>query len=183
MTARHDAVLRSLKPMVLGAQDSALLAADATYLDAAQDALAAVLDDAFILTTSSLSRWEALYGLSGAGNDSVRRARILAAMASVGGLSKRFFLDLATSMGYTITIENGVAAFRAGIGVADDPVYSLNTSDIQSPPEWDQSQGDYPPDLWVWTVTIVSLGVNQNSDLLKARFESLKPAYSTIKWI
>lgn len=183
MISRHDTVLRSLKPINLGAQDGAMLAVDAAYLDSAQDALSAVLDDAFILTSTSLSRWEALYGLSSAGTDSVRRARILAAMASLGGLSKQFFLDLAISLGYTITIARGVAAFRAGISEADDLVYSLNTSGIQSPPDWDQSQGDYPPDLWVWTVTVVSLGANQNSDLLKARFESLKPAYSTIKWI
>jgi len=183
MTARHDSVLRSLKPVILGAQDSALLGVDATYLDAAQSAASDALDDSFVSSATSLSRWEALYGLSSAGADSVRRSRIMAAMAARGGLSKQFFLDLASSLGYSITIARGATAFRAGINVADDPVYSLNVSGIPTPPDWDQVQGDYPADLWMWTVTIVSLGANPDNALLKERFESLKPAYSTIEWI
>jgi len=188
MTARHEAVLRALLPVPMGGADPAILSAEAGLLDAAQDHLAEVFGDVFVSSTTQLARFETVYGLSGEGDISTRRARILAAMAATGGLSRQHFIDVASSLGYTITIARGVTPFRAGINAAGDQVKDVNslspTPPIQDPPGWDPSiSGPYCPDLWVWTVTVTSLGSNSDSGALKTKFLSLRPADTSIRWI
>jgi hypothetical protein len=105
-------------------------------------------------------------------------------MAAIGGLSEQHFIDLATALGYTITISRGSAPFRAGISEAGDQVVDVNSLSIPDPPGWDPSiSGPYCPDLWVWTVTMISLGSNSDSSALKTAFLSLRPADTSICWI
>lgn len=190
---RHEPVLRALAPVSLCQTPDlglscacpwcALTRADATFLDAAQDELEAVRRDSFVTTAAELDAFEAVYSLlPGSLTLAERRARLLAAKAELGGLSKPYFLDLAARLGYEIEIGRGVDAFRAGLSHVDQAVKSVNR--MTSPESADDLRHDpaYPADFWVWSVYVLGLGANANTDLLVDRFEALKPAYSTIAW-
>jgi uncharacterized protein YmfQ (DUF2313 family) len=94
------------------------------------DAMCATLiDEVFPDTTSQLlTNHERVLGLpddcSEIGESTtIRRLNVLAKLAARGGQSPQYFIDVAAALGYTITITE-FNAFRAGISVAGDPVYS-----------------------------------------------------------
>lgn len=226
--ASHEDALRSLQAVDLCAQVigdlivpagtpcpcsyCSLRRIDASYLDAVQSDLADILDASSPVSTDALDLWEETLGLPTDPGLTIeqRRQRIIDARRTTGGLSKAYFLQLATNMGYTITIDRGVMPLRAGISAVGDALVSVNrltTADpsdlfdlrngvpypVQPTPTAQGSLGaesaashvtnpTYPSDFWTWVVTINSLGTNSDSTRLKARFESLKPAYSTIVW-
>lgn len=179
----HLDVLRALNPLPIGGDDPIVDEVEAEFLDEAAAYLEEIEAEIWPSTASSLSRWEAIYGLSGSGTDSDRRLAILAAMNASGGISKAFFEALANSMGFVIRIDRGVYPFRSGVSAAGDSVREVNFSGVPDPPGWDPLlQGPYPADLFIWTVSIDSLGQNQNSDSLKSAFLRLRPAFTSILW-
>ncbi|HOX53315.1 MAG TPA: hypothetical protein PKY05_17680, partial [Fibrobacteria bacterium] len=185
---------------------------DASYFDALQGELESVHQESSPSKTSAFDLWDSLLGLpSGTGlSDDARRSRILEARSKAGGLSKAYFLQLASDLGFTITIDRGVMPLRAGIAKAGDALVGVsrrtwpdpaNSLDLRngvaypvSP--WPTGAGSlgsestathlqrptFPADFWVWTVTVTSLGSHADASLLRDRFEALKPAYSTIVW-
>ena len=175
---------KALKPLSLGANDDARTAVVAKYLDMAQDALAVALGNVFPESASSLDRWEASYGLDGVGTEGERRASVVAAVGAVGGISLPFFVQLAESLGYQVSFRRGIEMFRVGISLLGiDPLYSANLSSLPVPDGWDVSEmGEYSPDMWTCTVTVLSLGANTNASSLKASFESRKPPFCFFKW-
>lgn len=183
MTSHLDSH-KALKPLQLGPADDARTAVVAKYLDLARDTLGSVLDDAFPESASSLSRWEALYGLDGLGVEVERRNSVIAAKTDVGGISFPFFAQLADSLGYDVTFQRGVQLFRIGISLLGiDPLYSANINSLPLPEGWDASEmGEYCPDLWTCTVTVNSLGSNSNATRLKSEFETRKPPFCFFKW-
>lgn len=104
-----DDLLRRLLPLPYERTGDALgseLSAYGAALDATDAAAAALLVDSDPRTTSSLlSDWERVYGLTGAGlTDTQRRSALTARMLAGGGQSRTFFIQLAAAMGYTADI-------------------------------------------------------------------------------
>ncbi|WPU22555.1 YmfQ family protein [Cedecea neteri] len=95
-----------------------------------------------------LADWERVLGITSVATASYqqRQQRVLAKLAETGGLSIPYFTRLASSLGYTITIDEP-QPFRAGINRAGDELF---VEDI----------------IWVWVVNV------QNSNTLVYRFRS-----------
>lgn len=78
-------------------------------------------------TNELLSDWERVAGLpdkcAGVLEETLqgRRNALLTKLASTGGQSAAYFIGLAASLGYTVTIEQ-FKPFRAGMSVAGDPL-------------------------------------------------------------
>jgi uncharacterized protein YmfQ (DUF2313 family) len=104
-----------------------------------------------------------------------RRNALLARLAGTGGQSRQFFIDLAASLGFTITITE-FRPFRAGISRAGDALYSE---------EW----------LYVWRInapetTVIEFraGVSAvgeplrkwGNELLECVFNRIKPAHTVL---
>ncbi len=68
--------------------------------------------------------WERVCGLVPGANDTLqmRRDAVIRKLRERGGISKKYFIDLAATMGYTIRIEE-LKPFMAGIGRAGDTLY------------------------------------------------------------
>lgn len=97
-----------------------------------------------------LPDWERVLALAPSATDTYqqRQNRVLAKLAEIGGLSIPYFINLAASVGYTITIDE-LEPFRAGRSRAGDPLY-------------------VPDIIFVWRVNI------QNSKTLSYRFRAGK---------
>jgi Bacteriophage Mu-like, Gp48 len=183
MSATHLAALRLLKGQVYGDADEAYLAMEADWFDAWRAVVQQIEQDIFPDTTSDLASWERVLDLDGSGTDDERRAAILAKLRAVGGMSKAFFLALATEMGYEIEIATCPYPFRAGVSAAGDAVIDVNPDGLDDPPDWDEtSMGPYCPALFTWTVTVLDFGSNDDSTALQEAFEALKPGFTTIVW-
>lgn len=83
-----------------------------------------------------LADWERVLGLSAsdAMTYQARRAQVLARLNATGGLSRAYFINLAKSLGYVITIDE-LEPFRAGVSRAGDRLW-------------------IPDITWVWRVNI-----------------------------
>lgn len=180
---------------------------DAGYLDDLNADARAVLASRFSFEQAApLDLWEDFLDLPAdpSLDEAARWARVRDARTTRNGLSKGFFLALATRLGYSISIDRGVYPFRVGISRIGDSVVAVNrltTPDLDDPDDirnkpsvvanpLDRTQGvfaitstqPYPSDFWTWVVRILSLGSNLNSAALRLRFEALMPHYSTIVW-
>jgi uncharacterized protein YmfQ (DUF2313 family) len=133
----------------------------------------------FNAPASLLADYERLYQLSVSGSMTLqqRRQQVLAAMNATGGLSRAYFINLAKSLGYDITISEP-GAFRAGIGRAGERIW---TPDI----------------IWVWIVNISGQQVpvyrfragsslagerltSFGENLIEKIFQDLKPAHTQV---
>lgn len=114
----HSELLKLLLPPVsydsTGALLNAELSADGNALDLAQSIADQILAEADPRTTAAMfADWERVYGLpeicvtnSGIVQSSQeRRAALVAKVIMQGGQHKQFYIDLAASLGYTITIN------------------------------------------------------------------------------
>lgn len=219
----HEDALRALNPLdlceqIIGTlivptgtpcpcQFCSIRRVDAAYFDDAGQRLANVHVSTFSLEEEGdIDAWEAFLALPLDPSLTLeqRWARVRDLRVSRNGLSKQFFLDLATRMGYSISIARGVYPARAGISKAGDPVRRTNRLTTQDPDDpddirnqasmvanpYDRSQGTvqitatkpFPSDFWTAVITINSLGSNSNSTPLRVRFEALKPHYSVFIW-
>lgn len=116
MSQKHADLLKLLLPPVAydntGTALSAEIEATGTQLDAAQAITEALLIEIDPRTTDLLlDDWERVYGLpdgcSGIGENIVqRRANLLSKVSETGGLSKRYFLQMAELLGYRDTTIN-----------------------------------------------------------------------------
>lgn len=141
-----------LPPVAYDTQQPALsaeLSAEGNAFDAtdesANNALNAV---APFFADNLLSDWERVLGLTAQSGASYqqRQQRVLAKLAETGGLSIPYFTRLASSLGYTVTIDEP-QPFRAGTNRAGDRLY---VEDI----------------IWVWVVNV------KNSGTLVYRFRA-----------
>ncbi|TXE27157.1 DUF2313 domain-containing protein [Serratia marcescens] len=83
-----------------------------------------------------LADWERVLALTAPDSMTyqARRQQVLAKLNATGGLSRAYFINLAKSMGYDITIDEP-EPFRAGVGRAGDHIW-------------------IPEIIWVWIVNI-----------------------------
>lgn len=157
---------------------SAELEAEANLMDATRASAALVLASITPFnSTVTLSDWERVYEIvprDGA-TQQERRQNVLAKMAATGGVSRPYFINLAASMGYTITITEP-RAFQVGVNRCGDRLY---TPDIQ----------------WVWQVNVLSAATPAyhfrtgssvvgepllafGESVLESMFNDLKPAFT-----
>jgi hypothetical protein len=220
----HEQALRDLQPLDLCDQVAGSLVVpagtpcpcqfcsirrvDAGYFDDAAERIALIHVSTFsVEEVGDLAAWEAFLDLpfDPALTEQQRWDRVRDRRVSRNGLNKQFFLDLATRMGYSISIVRGVYPFRAGFSKAGDSIKAVNrltTPDPADPNDirnqatvvanpYDRSQGSvaitatnpFPSDFWTWIVQIDNLGSNPDSTLLRERFEALKPYNTVIIWM
>ncbi len=125
----------------------------------------ALIDEADPRTTSDLlDEWEAWVGLpdpcvppSVTLSDDERRANIVARLQAVGGQSRQFFIDLAASLGFTITITE-FTTFQVGVSGAGDPVGGT---------AW----------VYAWQVNTAT---DPDSPILECLFHRLAPAQTVV---
>ncbi|WP_336331651.1 YmfQ family protein [Pseudomonas putida] len=160
---------------------SALLAAEANALDVAQDGVDRLYDQIWPETGAALDEWERVLGLPDpcvAGESLAVRQRVAAVMAKLrglGGQSRAFFIQLAASLGYAITITEFRPA-RAGIAVAGDAV---NGADWTS--AWVINAD--PVNVFVARAGSAAAGealAVWGNKLLECRMSAMQPAHTTL---
>ncbi|WP_437614807.1 YmfQ family protein [Erwinia sp. V71] len=139
----------------------------------AEDVLGAVTP---FSASALLTDWERVLELAPGADDSYqqRLEAVLIKLAETGGLSRAYFIRIAATAGYTITIDE-FEPFRAGVSRAGDVVYVEGI-------------------IWVWAVNVQSsvsvyyfrAGASLPGErlatfgdkVLESIFESLKPAHT-----
>ncbi|MEM5445400.1 YmfQ family protein [Serratia marcescens] len=128
---------------------------------------------------SLLSDWERVLAISVDSSMTIqqRRQQVLAKINATGGLSRKYFINLAKSLGYNITIDEP-EPFRAGINRAGDRLW-------------------VPEIIWVWIVNIDDAQVpvyrfragssvagerlmTFGQNLIENIFQDLKPAHTQV---
>lgn len=146
-------------------------------VDARGEAL--IIDGNPMTTSELLSDWERVAGLpdkcAGTLEETTqgRRNALVTKLAGTGGQSVAYFIGVAASLGYTVTIEE-FRPFRAGWSYAGDPL----------------SNGDW---IFTWLVrapaeTVITFKAGQSvagealatwgNDTLECKINSLKPAHT-----
>jgi uncharacterized protein YmfQ (DUF2313 family) len=123
---RHREALALLFPVELGGDHGADLDIDGASLDAAQASAEVLLAEMFPDQTSDLlTDWERVVGNVPGPNDPLqdRRDRVVMKLRQLGGLSVGYFLGLAQTLGYTVSIVEPVP-LMAGWGAAGDTLYA-----------------------------------------------------------
>lgn len=118
------------------------------------------------LGTELYDDWERLYGIKGNSDEdtTTRQNAILAAIRSRGALDTGYFEDLATTLGYTITITEGSALiFR--VGDSTPPATQLPSALFDTTA------------MWTWYVEVSGVS---SADDLEETFERLKPAWTQV---
>lgn len=128
---------------------------------------------------SLLSDWERVLALNVDNSMTLqqRRQQVLAKINATGGLSRKYFINLAKSLGYNITIDEP-EPFRAGVGRAGDRIW-------------------IPEIIWVWIVNIDDAQVpvyrfragsslagerlmTFGQNMIENIFQDLKPAHTQV---
>lgn len=121
-------VLQALFPLALGGVFPDDLGVDGRSLDAGQASAEDLLTEMFADTTQTLvASWERICGIIPPTGATIqyRQAAILAKLrATPGDIKRPYFVALAASMGYTITIDQ-LVPFMSGWGRAGDAIYVL----------------------------------------------------------
>lgn len=125
----HADLLKRLLPPssydIAGAGISAELTAEGVQLDQVAAMVGALLDEADPGATNQLlTDWERVAGLPGDCGTlgetlQQRRRAVVAQLTSLGGQSKQYFIELASTLGYQVTISE-YRPFLAGISQAGD---------------------------------------------------------------
>jgi len=160
---------------------SALLTAEANVLILGQNSGERVYDQVWPETGAALDEWERVLGLPDhcvVGENLAVRQRIAAVMAKlngVGGQSKGFFIQLAESLGYAVTITEFKPA-RAGIAVAGDAIYG---------PGWTSAWMINAEPVNVFVARAGSAAAGEplavwGNKLLECRMSAMKPAHTTL---
>ncbi|MFX2607076.1 YmfQ family protein [Enterobacter mori] len=157
---------------------SAELQAEANLMDDVKASAARVLASVTpFFSSETLADWERVYAVPRRAGATLqeRRQNVLAKMAATGGLSIPYFINLAASMGYTITITEP-DAFRVGVNRCGD---RLMIKEV----------------MWVWVVNVwgsqtpvyrFRVGASAAGEpltafgesLLETTFQELKPAFT-----
>jgi len=143
---KHADALKLLFPIQLGGVFSADIELEGKQFDDAQSSAEQLLKEMLPqLANMTISDWERVCGLTPEAGDllQVRQNRVLSKLRMHGGLSIPYFIQIAASMGYTITIDEllpntdgcgdegifrwrvttagiGPVYFRAGVSCAGD---------------------------------------------------------------
>lgn len=144
-----------------GPQIAAEHEAEGNALQQAEDAAQHVAQGIVPLQINELiPDWERVLGLTPAPDASQQeRLTLIKAKINVtGGLSRAYFINLAESLGYTITIDEP-RPFRIGINGMGDRLYSRDT-------------------IWIWCVNVLHDDGQVNHAQLEAMFQDLKPAHT-----
>lgn len=131
------------------------------------------------LAVGLLADWERMLGISPDSGMTLqqRRQQVLARINATGGLSRKYFITLAKSLGYRITIDEP-EPFRAGIGRACERIW-------------------VPEIIWLWIVNIDDAQVpvyrfragssvagekllTFGQNLIESLFKDLKPAHTQV---
>ncbi|MBS3893093.1 YmfQ family protein [Serratia marcescens] len=109
--------------------------------------------------------WERVLDLVPAPDASLqeRLTLIKAKINTTGGLSRPYFINLAKSLGYTITIDEP-QPFRIGINRMGDRLYSRDT-------------------IWIWRVNVLHSDNLVGTAQLESMFQDLKPAHTFCHFI
>ncbi|MTH47465.1 YmfQ family protein [Intestinirhabdus alba] len=175
-------LFRALLPPVSydpnGKHLSAELKAEARLMDAVGASAGRVLASITpFYASTTLSDWERIYAVSprDGATQQERRENVLVRMAATGGLSIPYFIGLAASLGYTITISEP-RAFRAGVNRAGDRLFVEGMR-------------------WVWQVNVMGASTPKyrfragasaagepllafGESILESTFKDLKPAFT-----
>jgi uncharacterized protein YmfQ (DUF2313 family) len=152
----HFKAIKQLNPLPSGAEEYAVACA----LDRVMDCEDSVYRESFPdMVTDALSRWEAMYGLSGAGTIEERQQVLLAAINRDHGIAKRHYLATASALGFNVIINSPPRMFRAGVSRAGFAVYE------------DAEQ-------YTWEV----IASPEEIEVLKPVFEREKPPFTAIRW-
>lgn len=165
----------------VGPMLSALLAAEASALTSAQSSVDSLYDQIWPETGAALDEWERVLGLPDpclVGEGLAVRQRIAAIMAKLrglGGQSKAFFIQLAASLGYAITITEFRPA-RAGIAVAGDAVNGT---------DWTSAWVINAEEVNVFIARAGSAAAGEalavwGNKLLECRIRDMRPAHTTL---
>ncbi|MBA6065929.1 YmfQ family protein [Pseudomonas mosselii] len=160
---------------------SASLDAEASALDAAQISGDRLYDQIWPDIGASLDDWERVLGLPdpcvASENLAVRQriAAVLAKLNGAGGQSRAFFIQLAESLGYTVSITEYKPA-RAGVAVAGDAIHGdswTSTWMINSEP------------VTVFVAKAGSAAAGEalavwGNKLLECRMRDMQPAHATL---
>lgn len=160
---------------------SALLGAEAKALSASQASADRIYDRFWPENGAALDDWERVLGLPDPcviGENLAVRQRIAAVMAKLNGLggqSKAFFIQLAASLGYAVTITEFKPA-RAGIAVAGDPVNG---------PGWTSAWMINAEPVTVFVANAGTAAAGEalavwGNKLLECRMRAMQPAHTTL---
>jgi uncharacterized protein YmfQ (DUF2313 family) len=153
-----------------GTTQDDVLSALVESFEASNVAAANLLTDAFPgSTVNLLPEWEATLGLPDpcAGEAPTlqeRQSQVLARFANSGGQSKAFFIALAATLGFPVTIAQytGADAYLWQVNaLASNPVYFRAGVSTPGAP----------------------LQLVANSDVLECVFNALKPAHTTVRFV
>lgn len=121
----HEETLTLLLPVELTGDHPADIALEGLELDAAQAEADRLLVEMFPDgAVDLLPDWERVYGLTPSATDPIqyRQARVIMKMRELGGLSRAYFIALAASLGWTITIDE-LTPFECGVDRCGDRLY------------------------------------------------------------
>ncbi len=133
----HKDTLKLLFPIELQGKFEKDIETEGKHLDAAQSNAEDLLKEFFPDGAYELlPDWERVCGLTPGADDplQLRRDRVIKKLRELGGLSRAYFINLAASLGYTISIEE-LRPFMAGIGRAGDTLYIYES-------------------IWIWRVKV-----------------------------
>jgi uncharacterized protein YmfQ (DUF2313 family) len=180
----HKDVLKQLFPIDLDGVFQDDINLEGQNLDNARSSAEDLLDVMFLSggLETFLSDWERVFNIVPASGDTpeLRKERIIAALRKVGGLSKPYFIQLADSLGYTVTITDNIEEFRpfmTGWGRSGDRLYKYEV-------------------IWIWKVHVINrtlhyfeAGISEAGNLLltwqsdeelESLFTELKPAHTYV---
>lgn len=131
-------------------------------------------------TTEMLADWERVVGLPDpcvtlAQTVAERRLALEGRLTAVGGQSRRFFLDLASRLGYTITIDefpSAAAATAAGITFSGDEwahIWRVNVPTSVSITPFRAGAGAAGEPLRAWS-----------NEVIECQFQRYKPAHTRV---
>jgi uncharacterized protein YmfQ (DUF2313 family) len=182
MNGYADFLKAHLPPVALDTSASGLgrlISSLAPALDAANAEAAELLNEAAALAANELlPAWEVSYGIEADVYIPLpsRITLLLARIRARGGLSRQYFIDLAATLGYTITIGEFVP-FMAGWGLCGATLYVGGVVNV-----WNVSTSQNPG----WRT--FEVGVSRAGDclaanistLLETLFNELKPAHTFV---
>jgi uncharacterized protein YmfQ (DUF2313 family) len=133
----HKDTLKLLFPVEIQGSFEKDIEIEGKHLDNAQSRAEQLLKEMFPDQSHELlPDWERVCGLTPSADDplQLRRDRVIKKLRELGGLSRAYFINLAASWGYTISIEE-LRPFMAGWNRAGDTLYVYES-------------------IWIWRVKV-----------------------------
>ncbi|HCM7831283.1 TPA: YmfQ family protein [Klebsiella quasipneumoniae] len=166
MNARN--LLARLLPPLAYDSNGPALSAELTAEGHALDTISATAERIVAAVTpfdsgDLLVDWERVLALTPLSTDTYeqRLSKVLIKLAETGGLSREYFIRLARTLGYTITIDEP-QPFRTGTSACGDTLYTEGI-------------------IFTWIVTV--FGLTAHDELLESTFNNLKPAHTFVSFL